>query len=62
MAYEVEVFVEAERGDLRPVCYQRGPEGVEVRDEEGGRERKEEGGEGVREALLGEGAVCVVDA
>ena len=47
---------------MRPVGYDGAPEGVEEGEEEGGGELEEEGGEGGGEALLGEGAVCVVDA
>ena len=46
---------------MRPVGYDGAPEGVEEGEEEGGGELEEEGGEGGGEALLGEGAVCVVD-
>ena len=47
---------------MRPVGYDGAPESVEEGEEEGGGELEEEGGEGGGEALLGKGAVCVVDA
>lgn len=46
LAEEVEIFVQAEGGDLRPVACNGGPEGAEEGDEEGGGEGEEEAAKG----------------
>ncbi len=44
LAYQVEIFVESERGDGAPVGDYSGPERVEMWDEERGGEREEKRG------------------
>lgn len=46
LAEEVEIFVQAEGGDLRPVACNGGPEGAEEGDEEGGGEGEEKAAKG----------------
>ena len=59
---QIQIFVEAERGDGGPVRDHGRPERVEESEEETCREGEEERGERPGETLLGEGSVGVEDA
>lgn len=61
-AEQIEVFVEAEGGELGVEREEGGVEGVQKREKEGRGKREEEGGKGVGKSSLREGGGGVVHA